>query len=260
MASQYYGLRGSLVRDYQRYFNSLGAGLAVDGIWGPRTERAYNTFMDEFHDMLSGNTRKEEEPAAPAVQEAVFTPRSEEALRAEATARADAEYQQQLRAAQASAQQGARGRQALIDALTPMYEEQMAALSKEYARDRESLSNQALSRGLGRSSYLMDQLAASQQGERQTQAALLRDKNSRQAALQDEIDGLLSDLEQTRQSLGAQREKNILSAIEQGRAADLAAQNEALRYNNTLRQDARDYAERVRQFDEDLKLKRLKLK
>ena len=261
MASQYYGLRGSRVKEYQRYLNSLGAGLAVDGTWGPRTERAYNRFMDEFNEMLYGPQRQEEpEQAAPSPEEIRFTPRTEEALRAEAEAQYAPAYDAEMRRAEQETGRATRSRQALIDALTPMYEEQMAALAKEYARDRENLSNQALSRGLGRSSYLMDQLSGSQAGERQAQQNLLKQRNSRQAALEDEIESLLGDLDAQRSSLTAQREQDILRAIEKGRAEDLSAQNEATRYNNSLRQDARDYAQKVKQFDEELKLKKLKLK
>ena len=80
------------------------------------------------------------------------------------------------------------------------------------------------------------------------------------SALEDEIESLLGDLDAQRSSLTAQREQDILRAIEKGRAEDLSAQNEATRYNNSLRQDARDYAQKVKQFDEELKLKKLKLK
>jgi hypothetical protein len=40
--SKYYGTKGDLVRRWQKELNKKGAGLKVDGIWGNKTESAYN--------------------------------------------------------------------------------------------------------------------------------------------------------------------------------------------------------------------------
>ena len=248
MASQYYGLKGSLVRDYQQKLNSLGANLRVDGVWGKKTERAYNLLMDEFNDLVYGRTQEEEpEEQLPAQQAYEFTPRTERQL---------TDYDEKLRAAEKSANARAASTQAMIAALTPLYEQQLASLSQQYHSGREYLSNQALSRGLGRSTYLTDQLAGSVNRQRADEANLLSQMNSRQSALQDQIRQLYSDLDDQRASIAGQREQAIWEAIENGRRQDQEQQFKALQYNNSLIKDARDYAEKQRQFEEELKIKR----
>ena len=80
--------------------------------------------------------------------------------------------------------------------------------------------------------------------------------NSRQSALQDQIRQLYSDLDDQRASITGQREQAIWEAIENGRRQDQEQQFKALQYNNSLIKDARDYAEKQRQFEEELKIKR----
>ncbi|MDD7413307.1 MAG: hypothetical protein PUK86_08820 [bacterium] len=257
MASQYYGLRGSLVKDYQQKLNSLGANLQVDGIWGKKTERAYNLFMDEFNDLVNGRTQDEEpEEELPTQQAYEFTPRTEQQLADYAEKMYGAAYDERLRAAEKSANARAASTQAMIEALTPLYEQQLASLSQQYHSGREYLSNQALSRGLGRSTYLTDQLAGSVSRQRADENTLLSQMNSRQSALQDQIRQLYSDLDDQRASITGQREQAIWEAIENGRRQDQEQQFKALQYNNSLIKDARDYAEKQRQFEEELKIKR----
>lgn len=256
MASQYYGLRGSLVKDYQQKLNSLGANLKVDGIWGKKTERAYNLLMDEFNDLVYGRAAEEETEEQPEWETYAFTPRTEEQLREQAEMAYGAAYDDRLRAAEKSARERAASTQAMIEALTPLYERQLAELAREYEGGREYLSNQALSRGLGRSSYLTDQLAGSLNQQRADERTLLGQMNSRQAALQDQLQQLNSDLDEQRSQIASQREAAIWQAIESGRSADQQQQFKALEYNNSLLKDSRDFAEKQRQFDEELKLKR----
>ena len=257
MASQYYGLRGSLVKDYQQKLNSLGANLQVDGIWGKKTERAYNLFMDEFNDLVYGRVQEEEpEQERPTQQAYEFTPRSERELAETAEKLYGATYDEKLRAAEKSTNARAASTQAMIEALTPLYEQQLESLRQQYTGGREYLSNQALSRGLGRSTYLTDQLAGSVKQQRADESALLGQMNSRQSALQDQIRQLYSDLDDQRSLLSSQREQAIWQAIENGRREDQEQQFKALQYNNSLLKDARDYAEKQRQFNEELKLKR----
>lgn len=256
MASQYYGLRGSLVKDYQQKLNSLGANLQVDGVWGKKTEKAYNLFMDEFNDLVYGQGQEEEAQEEPIQQTYQFTPRSEEELTEYAERLYGTAYDAKLKAAEKSTQAKAQSTQALLEALTPLYEQQLASLKQEYESGREYLSNQALSRGLGRSSYLTDQLAGSVNQQRADEMTLRSERNSREQALQSQISQLYSDLDDQRSQLTSQREQAIWQAIENGRKEDQEQQFKALQYNNSLIQDARDYAENKRQFEEELKLKR----
>jgi hypothetical protein len=42
MAGKYFGTKGDAVLQMQKQLNALGAGLKEDGIWGKKTEAAYN--------------------------------------------------------------------------------------------------------------------------------------------------------------------------------------------------------------------------
>ena len=44
MASEYFGLKGNLVKRYQELLNSLGANLKVNGKWNKKTEEAFNQY------------------------------------------------------------------------------------------------------------------------------------------------------------------------------------------------------------------------
>lgn len=49
-----YGARGNNVKMWQTYLNTFGAGLTIDGIWGPKTEAAslqytkFNNITEEY--------------------------------------------------------------------------------------------------------------------------------------------------------------------------------------------------------------------
>ena len=100
-----------------------------------------------------------------------------------------AAYDEKLRAAEKSANARAASTQAMIEALTPLYEQQLASLSQQYHSGREYLSNQALSRGLGRSTYLTDQLAGSVSRQRADENTLLSQMNSAVSGGNDQLLG-----------------------------------------------------------------------
>ncbi|NLG25048.1 MAG: hypothetical protein GX558_06805 [Clostridiales bacterium] len=256
MASQYYGLKGNLVKKYQKMLNSLGANLKVDGVWGKLTESAYNRYMDSFQNLLNPQPEEEEAPLA----RIDFAPRTDEELRSQAENRYGSLYEADIAAAQSSAAAGQAALTRLIDALEPALRAQLADLAARYAAARQSLSDQALSRGLGRSSYLIDQLSGSQISELDAGQQLQRQAQSRETELQDQIGALLSDLNATTSRLTGERERAIASAIDAYRQDDQNSALEALKYNNQLTQAERDRAEEIRQFEQELKVKKAKLK
>ena len=52
--SQYYNTRGDTAKMYQAYLNTQGEKLNVDGIWGKKTEAAYQRNKDAFEAWLKG--------------------------------------------------------------------------------------------------------------------------------------------------------------------------------------------------------------
>ena len=52
--SEYYNTRGDTAKMYQAYLNTQGEKLNVDGIWGKKTEAAYQRNKDAFEAWLKG--------------------------------------------------------------------------------------------------------------------------------------------------------------------------------------------------------------
>ena len=119
------------VREIQRQLNAAGAHLAVDGMWGPKTEAAYQSlsgggnyaaqygqglgsFMQQMQSMLS-------------MPEINYTPQSEAMLRAQ-----------------------------LRSALRPQVDEAIAERKEATKETAAALDVDAWARGMGKSTYLTD--------------------------------------------------------------------------------------------------------
>lgn len=119
------------VRAAQRQMNAAGAGLTVDGIWGPKTEAAYlrlnggnsaatqysaglGRFMEQLQGMLN----------SPGIS---YTPQSESALRAQ-----------------------------LANALRPQVDAAIEARREMTRENTAALDVDAWARGMGKSTYLTD--------------------------------------------------------------------------------------------------------
>lgn len=240
MASQFYGMKGNLIKEYQRILNSFGANLKVNGKWNEKTEMAYLKYMDQFNRAIGLTV---ETPEAEQYEPYNFTPRTEEELRATAENTYGSLYGSEIEAIQRNAQAAENDRLAQIEALEPAYQKKQADLSAQYAQQRQTLSDEALSRGLGRSSYVTDQLSGSQKREMSDSQALMDEKEAKLASLQREIEQLRADASASTSRLLGERERSILSAIDQYRAQDAQTAQDALKYNNQLRQQANQDAQ-----------------
>jgi len=263
MASQYYGRKGSAVKEYQRMLNSLGAKLSVDGVWGPKTEAAYNKYYSQFKALLNPAPKLDPGPATPAenpIKQMEHTTRTDEELRQLAENLYGSAYARQLEDAERNARGGEERLREILDSLDPNLERQLMALVSGYENSRQLLSDQALSRGLARSSYLTDQLAGSFDSQMSMQQQLQRDSDGNRVKLEREIAQLLADFDATKARLGADRESSILSAMNDYRDQDQKLAAEALKYNNTLAQREQDRLEQIRQFEESLNVQKKKLK
>ena len=265
MASQYYGRKGSTVKEYQRMLNSLGAGLAVDGIWGPKTEAAYNKYYKQFKALKNAPAAQSEPPAPPAeadspIKAMDYAPRTDEDLRRIAENLYGSQYAGQLEDLERSARGNEQRLRDLIDSLDPRLERQLVALITQYEGARQQLSDQALSRGLGRSSYLTDQLTGNFNNQLDMQRQLQQDNERGKLKLEREIAQLLADLDTSKARLSADRERSISSAIDGYREQDQKLASDALKYNNSLAQREQERLEQIRQFEENLAVQKKKLK
>ena len=134
----------------QTILKNLGANLGsagVDGKWGAYTQAAYNQYKDQVDAALAGGSGGSYGGfgfssgggySAPTIN---YTGRTLDEMLAEANGLIGGEYDTQLR----TAKQG--------------YEANQQALTKAYENTRKTTQDSAVSRGMGRSSYLTDAIA-----------------------------------------------------------------------------------------------------
>ena len=134
----------------QTILKNLGANLGsagVDGKWGAYTQAAYNQYKDQVDAALAGGSGGSYGGfgfssgggySAPTIN---YTGRTLDEMLAEANGLIGGEYDTQLR----TAKQG--------------YEANQQTLAKAYENTRKTTQDSAVSRGMGRSSYLTDAIA-----------------------------------------------------------------------------------------------------
>lgn len=168
MASYNKNIDSGFTTQVQGILQGLGADLGaggVDGKWGAYTDAAYNQYKDQVDAALAGNGGNGTftgyydltghthggSYSAPTIN---YTPRTLDELMAEAQGLIGGEYDAQLLAAK----QG--------------YEASQQSLAKAYEGTRKTTQDSAVSRGMGRSSYLTDAIANVGLHEKQDAAQL----------------------------------------------------------------------------------------
>lgn len=165
MASYNKAIDSGYTTQVQSILQGLGADLGaggVDGKWGAYTDAAYNQYKDQVDAALSGSggsggglllghSHGGSSYSAPTIS---YTPRTLDQLMAEAQGLIGGEYDAQLLAAK----QG--------------YEASQQSLAKAYETTRKTTQDSAVSRGMGRSSYLTDAIANVGLHEKQDAATL----------------------------------------------------------------------------------------
>lgn len=249
MASEYYGLKGKLVKQYQQILNGLGANIKVNGKWNKKTEAAFNQYRDQLLEEIGV---KQKEPEANPYQTMDHAARTDEQLSTQAQNAYGAYNAAEIEALERGARDQQASIQGQMDGLEPEYQQKLASLAQQYGTQRQTLSDAALSRGLGRSSYVTDQLAGSQKREMADANQLASDTEARKRQLQSSMAQVAGDLAQSTSRLLGEREQKILSAIDEYRKADRDQANQALTYNNSLAQQHRSETEQTRQFEKEL--------
>ena len=119
-----YGSKGSEVKKLQKTLNSQGAGLKVDGVWGPKTQAAFEKYGTKA---AAKTTAAKASGATPRVEYMQYKPITEAKKRAAAKAQTD-----------------------------PAYDAELKELEEGYESARQDNENEALKRGMSRSSYVLD--------------------------------------------------------------------------------------------------------
>ncbi|MGI6162030.1 MAG: peptidoglycan-binding domain-containing protein [Christensenellales bacterium] len=168
--SQYYGSRGGNVKDMQNKLNSYGASLKVDGIWGPKTEAAYQKHglagdtlktkpMDAIDAFRQGGLNIPEGvklQSEPAIDESTFKKEAE-------------------------------------DRYNPYYDKAGERLMEYYAQALAEAADGAISRGMARSTYF-DEMQNSLRSRRASE--LSENERSRASQIAEAIAGLRSQAQE----------------------------------------------------------------
>lgn len=216
------------VRALQSDLNKKGAGLTVDGVWGPATDSAYKKYMTgaaststdylaQLRDLLNARQSETyENPYAKTLME-LITPKSDEAYRQQAEAALTGDVNRQLE----TLAQDLETRQQSYENNKREAQQQAEAsrqqLEADYAQARSDLETAALRRGMGRSSYLTDNLAY-----------LARQQAGDQAAVDAQLSETLGDISEA-QLMAQQHYQQTAQRLQQDLADDLTAYEAALR-------------------------------
>ena len=160
-----YGSTGSDVKKLQQELNRKGANLKIDGIWGPKTQAAYEKYGVKAAAKPSAPKPAVPKPAAakpsvavPRLEYMQYTPMTEAQKRAAAKADTD-----------------------------PAYDARLRELEKEYASALQDNENEALRRGMSRSSYVLDVRSALNARKAENRSALQGERAQRIQALVAEL-------------------------------------------------------------------------
>lgn len=234
MASQYYGSRGTSVKEMQKKLNGMGAGLSVDGIWGKKTEAAYNQLIGAVGQAGTSGMFKRAEYTAPTDDE----------LAQKARAAVSGEYDALETSEKQKSQQLIASLQKAIEGLDPQYQSRLDTLDKYYASSQVDISNQALKRGMGRSSLYLEMLDQNHDELISAKSQANADYRAQMDSYNEEIRNAQSELQQNLGSISARRESEIRKYIDSLTSERDKTAFEMLKYNNEIAQkEAAYYAE-----------------
>lgn len=180
--SEYYNTRGDTAKMYQAYLNTQGEKLDVDGIWGKKTEAAYQRNKDAFDAWLKGNSGGDSGGgtvssggsggSAPTTiaginssdlsglmsqyQQPSYSAKSDDELRKEAEAMYETQYNADKLAAEQKNDAYQLAIRQQIDALTSALGKSQQDTQKSYELTGNRLQRMLTARGMGRSTYAGD--------------------------------------------------------------------------------------------------------
>ena len=161
-----YGSTGSGVKKLQQELNRKGANLKVDGIWGPKTQAAYEKYGVKAA-VAKPSAPKPAVPKPAAAKPSVAVPRLE--------------YMQYTPMTEAQKRAAAKAD------TDPAYDARLRELEKEYASALQDNENEALRRGMSRSSYVLDVRSALNARKAENRSALQGERAQRIQALVAEL-------------------------------------------------------------------------
>ncbi|MDL2220078.1 peptidoglycan-binding protein [Eubacteriales bacterium OttesenSCG-928-N14] len=227
--SSYYGQRGEFVKQVQQELNRLGASLSVDGVWGDKTEQAYQS--------IGGSSSKIGANAgalSTGVQALQYNILDDAALQKQATEALKGEYDAQVMAEEHKASKLMASIQEAISKLDPLYQERLDILEKNYSVAREGIGEDMLKRGMQRSSHYMDTIGKTHSEQQEQMAKINNAYHEELAELNQEMRNAQAELELSKGMISAQRESAIRQYLDKLTTERDKKLMEMIKYNNSL--------------------------
>ena len=226
--SQYYGNKGTSVKDWQKKLNAMGAGLNVDGVWGDKTEAAYQSLVG------SSGAGVNSASSGTSVQYVTPNVMSDEQLRQIAGLTGKESYELQLSQLNSQYERDKAELEKKRSRVESDYGDTAAAIESAYDVRRDELSNQALARGMGRSSYALDMQDRSYDQEQAALLVALQDKQRQIEDIDDSLATLSAVLAEGTDKLSRDRLDSIEAMVSKLKYEQSKAVLEAQKYNNDL--------------------------
>lgn len=259
-ASDYWNTRGDTAKMYQAWLNTQGAGLQVDGIWGKKTEAAYQQNKDAFEEWLNGGNDKTTTTVPSGdgyygstgsggttiaginsndlsglmsqYQDPSYTAKSEAELRAEAEALYNPVYNANVLAANQRNEEYQLAVQQQIEALERALSKSQSETQKSYDLAGQELQRMLTARGMGRSTYAGDVAQNNQIRANKALTELLNEHTAQTGQLAQQGAQYRKQTADTLAQLLKDKEQNITNYLYQlqGREYDRTASSQD-RYN-----------------------------
>lgn len=222
--SKYYGSKGNSVISIQKQLNKLGANLDVDGIWGKKTEAAYNSYKNYLGTSDPSST----------LNMMKYTPPTDKQIKSSAQQKADSEYDWQISQKKDSAAYDKYLLEQKKGEASNTYDSKEKALQKAYAKTRKKLAEDTLSRGMGRSSYAKDVQNEANLAQSSDTLALREELSNDIKNIDDKIGKIELELLQSTEKLSKKKQDAMLKTISDLQTERQNTITKVIEYNNSL--------------------------
>ncbi len=185
-----------------------------------------------------------------------YRPLDEEELIRIANQRVAPSYDEQIAAYQRqAAKQEAAYRQSL-EGLDPAYAKLGRQVERQFELKRQDVSDAAMARGFGRSSYVTDVIGQTHDQQYAQLEELAARKQQEADGIAGKIEALYDDLMENQSRLSTAKQNKILSTIDQLRLEQSAREMEVMQYNADMAMRERQLEQQWRQFEAQMAMNR----
>ena len=227
-----------------------------------RAATARDDLMQKLNDIekkyQSGKQYDDLYPDSLGLEKLEYTPKSDEELTAETASELDREYEDKLNSLRAEYEEKRKTAEAQQQSVRSDSEAQLRNLQQEYGSAKKSLEDNALNRGLARSSVVIGQLGALERDRADAATALVSDRDAQLRDIGNVIVSLEAAYDEARAQQKEDYARDLAAAVNALKQEQQERLEEVKKYNNQIAEKETEYqvdrAEAIaKQVKEDLK-------